>query len=107
MNAEHEEFRALLARLQGLVGSDLAEQAACARELMELLRAHIAKEDGVLFPMAERLLSPTEREQLASRARPWSNRVLGEQHEKCGSFANLGGKDSGATCCTSIARMGR
>ncbi len=69
MNAEHEEFRSLLARLQELVaGGQIAEQAACARELIELLRAHIAKEDGVLFPMAERLLAPAERGELASRA---------------------------------------
>jgi hemerythrin-like domain-containing protein len=69
MNAEHEEFRALLARLQSSMGAgQIGEQEACARELIELLRAHIAKEDGVLFPMAERLLSPTERAELASRA---------------------------------------
>jgi hemerythrin-like domain-containing protein len=37
-------------------------------ELIELLRGHIAKEDQILFPMAERLLSPAELDEVDRRA---------------------------------------
>ncbi|HUI24507.1 MAG TPA: hemerythrin domain-containing protein [Candidatus Kryptonia bacterium] len=69
MNAEHALFRELLAGLAAAVrANDVAAQRAHAAELVDLLRAHIAKEDHVLFPMAVRLLSPAEQTEVNERA---------------------------------------
>jgi hemerythrin-like domain-containing protein len=65
---EHRELRALEQRL----GHELDEPrsvraiAATALAIVELLRAHITREDEVLFPMARALLGP---EGLAAVAR--------------------------------------
>ena len=69
MNAEHEEFRSLLAALRAAVRAGDAEQGrGCARELIELLRGHIAKEDRILFPMAMQMLSGDEQREVDARA---------------------------------------
>ncbi len=69
MNAEHAAFRELLAHLAGAVRqADLAAQHTHARALIELLRAHIAKEDHILFPMASGMLSPDEQHEVDARA---------------------------------------
>ena len=61
MHAEHGSFRELLAGLTSAVDAgDIDAQHTRAAELVQLLRAHIAKEDHVLFPMAARLLSTAE-----------------------------------------------
>ncbi len=69
MEAEHAEFRALL---QGLTAAVRAAahgaQRAIAGEIIELLRAHIHKEDHVLFPMAEQLLNGEEIAEVDRRA---------------------------------------
>lgn len=68
MLAEHEEGRALTRGLReaarALEAGDESARARVvsnARRYVSLLREHIAKEDGVLFPLADRLLS-TERQ---------------------------------------------
>jgi hemerythrin-like domain-containing protein len=69
MNAEHAAFRELLGNLRTAVGTaDRAAQRMRAQELIELLRAHIAKEDHVLFPMASQLLSVDEQQEVDARA---------------------------------------
>jgi len=69
MNAEHATFRELLADLvDGVHGGDDARAEARARDIIALLRAHIDKEDHVLFPMASRLLSPQEQEEVDRQA---------------------------------------
>ena len=69
MHAEHAAFRELLAGLtRDLRAGSRDGQRAHAAELVQLLRAHIAKEDHVLFPMAARLLSPTEQGEVDRRA---------------------------------------
>lgn len=69
MNAEHDAFRALLADLSAAVRARHRDaQRTHAAELVELLRAHIAKEDQVLFPMAARLLSADEQSEVDRRA---------------------------------------
>ena len=69
MNAEHAAFRELLDGLAAAVASgDVERQRAHAREVISLLRSHIAKEDHVLFPMAGRLLSATEQADVDARA---------------------------------------
>lgn len=65
MNAEHAAFREGLAGLAAaLHGGDLTAQRTQAVQLIELLRAHIDKEDHVLFPMAEHLLSASEQDEV-------------------------------------------
>lgn len=69
MNAEHESFRDLLHGLGSAVrDGDGERERACARNIIDLLRAHIAKEDNVLFPMAMRLLSPDEQREVDALA---------------------------------------
>lgn len=63
---EHVEGRALIAAMRvssaemGQVASARARFGAAARSYRSLLEAHIAKEDEVLFRMAERLLTPAD-----------------------------------------------
>jgi hemerythrin-like domain-containing protein len=69
MNAEHASFRELLRQLSDGLDSGRAGQAQeRARDIIGLLRGHIAKEDGVLFPMATRVLSPEELQEVDARA---------------------------------------
>jgi len=57
---EHGELRALEERLARALDGPGPEQAVVpvAFAIVELLRAHIAREDEVLFPMARTLLGP-------------------------------------------------
>jgi hemerythrin-like domain-containing protein len=63
MLAEHQEGRqltsAMRAAAERLAADDAdarAELVRCALQYVDLLRQHIAKEDNVLFPMAEQVL---------------------------------------------------
>jgi hemerythrin-like domain-containing protein len=68
MHAEHAEFRELLQGFAAaLRGGERAAQRAHAEQLIALLRGHIAKEDQVLFPMAERFLSAEEMSEVERR----------------------------------------
>ena len=60
MLAEHEQGRGYIARLRAVAdrapdwsAADRTELAAAAHDYAALLRRHIAKEDGILFPMAQ------------------------------------------------------
>lgn len=71
---EHEEGRELASGMRQLAGTyakgDPAAGvgwAAAARRYARLLHEHILKENEVLFPMAERILSPGEGEALAAQ----------------------------------------
>ncbi len=87
---EHEEGRALARRLAELAkaygaGDATAgkEWAAAARRHARLLREHIQKENGVLFPMAEGLLSPAEEEAMtANFARMEEEKIGHGTHER-------------------------
>jgi hemerythrin-like domain-containing protein len=77
MLAEHEEGRAAIAGMVAAV-EDCAREVAggverfatFARRYVDLLRDHIAKENGILFPMAEGMLDDEERaDVLAAYAR--------------------------------------
>jgi hemerythrin-like domain-containing protein len=68
---EHEQgracVRAMAEALEQAEAGDAAARAglvAAARQYVELLRAHIVKEDCVLFPMAEDLFSPKQRTEI-------------------------------------------
>lgn len=66
--AEHEELRAAEARLRaGIESGDAAETAAAAYLIIDLLRAHIQRENEVLFPMARHLLGPEGLARVARR----------------------------------------
>lgn len=62
---EHDIGRSESARMRiALDHSDGPEFATSALEYVELLREHIAKEDGVLFPMGEERLTDADRRDL-------------------------------------------
>lgn len=71
MRYEHELGRAEVGRMAGAV-RDFEEGKGCsadafafaARTFADLLREHIAKEDEVLFPMADRMLGAAAQESL-------------------------------------------
>jgi hemerythrin-like domain-containing protein len=62
MLTEHELGRAQVRAMEAALRPDLDVRAfsAAARRYSALLRAHIAKENNVLFPMAERVLGELE-----------------------------------------------
>jgi hemerythrin-like domain-containing protein len=73
MLSEHDAGRALMKRMRSsLVALETGERGAeaefrsAANQYIAHLRQHIHKEDNVLFVMAQRLLSDSERAQLAA-----------------------------------------
>ena len=87
---EHRSGRALIARMQAAVaGGEAQAFAAAALQYVDLLRDHIAKEDGVLFPMAESMLDDGGREQLLAAFRAFEHEGLGEGvHERMLALAD-------------------
>lgn len=82
MLAEHEQGRIYnrgiregVEKLQGGDSSGKIEIIKNGRGYAALLHQHIAKEDGILFPMAERVISPLEQEHM------WQDFVRVEQEE--------------------------
>jgi hemerythrin-like domain-containing protein len=92
MLAEHDQLRALLRTMAALlsdvdahVGSrELFERTA--REYCELLALHMAREDGVLFPLAERVLSAEDMHDVLQRFR-LLERGSGDPHARGRLFA--------------------
>jgi hemerythrin-like domain-containing protein len=90
MLAEHQEGRrhvaVLAAALEGYEKGDAAAKRSLienSRAYIALLRAHIGKEDGVLFPMANSALSDAEQEDLAQRFEQVEREEIGEGvHER-------------------------
>jgi hemerythrin-like domain-containing protein len=67
MREEHREGRALIQDMaDALAGSDAPAFVRAARGYVELLRSHIAKEDQIVFPMADRLLPAGDQDSLRS-----------------------------------------
>lgn len=71
---EHEQGRACVRAMTGAVEAAAAGDRAAveafaqaAQAYAELLRGHIQKEDGILYPMAERALTPADQQALAAR----------------------------------------
>lgn len=64
MLEEHTQGRALV---QAMASAPPAERPAIARRYVRLLRDHIDKENGVLFPMADAVLDERAQEALASQ----------------------------------------
>jgi hemerythrin-like domain-containing protein len=81
---EHDEGRAYVGAIAGAIDAyEGGDQAAArtiaenARGYVELLRQHIMKEDNVLFPMADRVLSPDDQQELAARFDQIETEVMG------------------------------
>ena len=87
---EHERGRACVRAVAEAVSGKGAPDAAAIRKAKEnlaayaqLLRAHIDKEDNVLYPMADRLLKPTDQKALAKAFDKVESEELGAGvHEK-------------------------
>ncbi|MEP0766752.1 MAG: hemerythrin domain-containing protein [Fimbriimonadia bacterium] len=82
---EHTLGRSLVARIKGSVDGCLAgEQAArsefasAANEYIALLDSHIAKENNVLFPMAESRLTPEQDAELTAAFEALERERIGE-----------------------------
>ena len=96
MLAEHEQgrvyTRAMRAAAEKLQAGDQSARAAVifnARGYATLLKNHIAKEDGVLFPMANQVIAPAEQEQVAEGFEHVEHEETGEGvHEKYLALAN-------------------
>jgi hemerythrin-like domain-containing protein len=72
MRMEHEEVEGTLARLQEV--EDVEKARTLAAHLAKTAREHFAKEEQVLFPMAEQLLAGHELRRLGE---DWARRRLG------------------------------
>lgn len=86
---EHESgrghVRAMTARLERAAAGDLDALAAFsthAAALDDLLREHIAKEDGILFPMADELLEGAPAETLLVDFRRIESEAGGRRHQE-------------------------
>ncbi len=90
MLGEHETGRAEIRAMDEALGryragdsAALSDLAGAARRYIALLRQHIAKEDQVLFQMADRVLSPEEQVQLTADFDRVEQDVMGEgTHER-------------------------
>ncbi len=90
LHAEHRELRAMLATLLLTLARPASaardEQLAVqARDLVDLLRIHIRKEEALLFGVAERLLPPCDLTELEARREPSGAPANGSSHPKKGS----------------------
>ena len=72
---EHEEGRGYLRTLAS--AAPPAERAGAARRYVGMLRDHIQREDEVLFPMADEVLSLEEHDALARRYQEVEREVVG------------------------------
>ncbi len=69
MLAEHVQGRAFIAAMRTAAQGESLDRAAfvkAATAYVQLMRAHIDKENRVLFPMGDRLLPQTEQQRLLS-----------------------------------------
>lgn len=65
---EHDVGRACVARIRAAISAgDRVAARSAAGDYADLLRQHIAKEDGVLYAMARQILPAAEIESLAAR----------------------------------------
>ena len=81
---EHDQGRAYVGAIAGAIGAYEADGQSAARVIAEnargyvdLLRGHIAKEDGVLFPMADRVLTPADQAELEQSFERIETEVMG------------------------------
>lgn len=85
MLAEHVEGRKLIAAMDRAISDavDARAFAAAAGGYGELLRAHIGKEDHVLFPLAEKALTPAQLDVIFDGFEQHEEKVIGHgRHEE-------------------------
>ena len=85
MLREHEEGRRWIAAMSAAIEPQLDATAfiRAAQGYTELLGAHIGKENQVLFPMAERVLSPARLESLYQAFEDHESKMIGQgRHEE-------------------------
>ncbi|MBN1887165.1 MAG: hemerythrin domain-containing protein [Thermoflexales bacterium] len=103
MLAEHEQGRAFTRAMRQAAqrlqeGDTLAWPAvvSSAQGYVALLRQHIAKEDGILFPMADRVIPVTEHERVAQDFERVEHEETGQGvHEKYLALADALEKEVG------------
>jgi hemerythrin-like domain-containing protein len=96
MRYEHEEGRAHVRALRAigdgegaLSAAEIQAFVAHASTYVDLLRAHIMKEDTILFPMAERSLPQATLEQVGRDFDLFEREVMGEgEHERLHALAD-------------------
>lgn len=80
MLLEHEEGRALV---RAMVGGTDQQSGESIRKYTALLRAHIDKENGILFPLAEQVLPGQEQHEMARAFEEVERAVAGPRvHER-------------------------
>ena len=96
MLMEHDDGRKFVGGMAGAVeqasngdGDAIDKFAENARDFIALLRAHIDKEDQVLFPMAEQVLNEQVAETLLSDFRRIEENAGGDRHAKYLRIANI------------------
>lgn len=84
MLVDHQLGRQYIARMsQALEAGDTARFAIAAGDYRALLLKHIEKENGTLFPMADRLIDEKEQDELFERFESHEEDVVGHGvHEK-------------------------
>jgi hemerythrin-like domain-containing protein len=95
MRFEHEQGRGLIREMAGsLEAAGAGDRSAvetftrAARAYIEMLRAHIEKEDHCLFNMADSLLAPTDQERLeADFEAVEHDEATPDAHEQCLTIA--------------------
>ncbi|NIM05302.1 MAG: hemerythrin [Armatimonadetes bacterium] len=96
MLAEHEQGRShIRGMLEALPNATAGEEAAKnafvenARAYVDLLRRHIQKEDNILFPMGEQVLTEKDDRQLTEAFETFEREEMGEGvHEKYHQWAH-------------------
>jgi hemerythrin-like domain-containing protein len=82
MLAEHEQGRGYIRRMSESL-DDQKSFAKPARAYIDLLRAHIDKENKVLFPMGDARLSREKQSELLARFETFEDEVIGKgRHEE-------------------------
>jgi hemerythrin-like domain-containing protein len=86
MLLEHAEGRRFITEMDQSIGGEVVDAQAFATnaaEYIELMRAHIDKENNVLFPMGDRLISEEKQEELLRQFEDHERNVMGPGiHEK-------------------------
>ena len=85
MLAEHAQGRKLIRDMEESISTDVdrIKLAQAAREYANFLRNHIQKENTVLFPMAEKVLTETQLEKLYEGFEEHEEKVIGQgRHEE-------------------------
>ena len=80
MLAEHAQGRQLIRDMEESISTDVdrVKLAQAAREYATLLRNHIRKENMVLFPMADRMLTEPQLEKLYEGFEEHEEKVIGQ-----------------------------